>query len=77
MENKPSVAGTRTNAPKPACFICSERGHLESMSSSDPAQRIKNRYAIFFKRNNLTGYKNCLVLPGKTNGTIKTISFVF
>ena len=53
IENKPSIAGTRTNAPKPACLICSERGHFESMSSSDPAQRIRKRYAIFFKRNGL------------------------
>ena len=57
MENRPSMAGTRTSAPNPACLICSERGHLESMSSSDPAQRIKKRYTTFFKRNGLIGYQ--------------------
>lgn len=52
MENNPSVAGTSTNAPKPACLMCSERGHFARISSSEAAQPINKRYSFDFKKKN-------------------------
>ena len=62
IENKPSVAGTSTSAPKPACLMCSERGHRARISSSEPTQKIKKRYSFDFKRYNFLCEKSFSIL---------------